>query len=157
MRTATRTALGATAGVVLMAGTVVPAAAAVDVVRYHRDVPGSGEFTTCADGGIITFVSSSSRDYTEWYRDGVKIREHRHLTFDGTLALGEVTVPYVGVWNRDQNLVTGEVRITGGQFRVLFPDGGVLVGAGLRDQGNEFVGTGDRFLRSLCERMGALG
>lgn len=144
--------------VALAAAAALPAAAAdVDVVRYHRDVPGAGEFHTCADGSVITFESQSSRDYTEWYRDGVKVREHRHLTFVGTLTRGEVTVPYTGVWNRDQDFESGEIRITGGQFRVLFPDGPVLVGAGLRAQGNDFVGTGDRFLRELCGRMAATG
>ncbi|WP_122262141.1 hypothetical protein [Ornithinimicrobium cerasi] len=151
-----RIILTATA-LLMTATTAVPAAAVdVDVVRYHREVPGAGEFTTCADGSIITFVSTSYRNYTEWYRDGVKVREHRHLTFDGTLTRGEVTVPYTGVWNRDQDLLSGEVRITGGQFRVLFPEGPVLVGAGVRAEGNEFVGTGDRFLRDLCTGMGAL-
>jgi hypothetical protein len=146
---------GTIAALALAATISVPAVAAeLDVVRYHRDVPGAGEFTTCGDGSVITFTSDSSRDYTEWYRDGVKVREHRHITFEGTLTRHNVTVPYTGVWNRDQDFVTGDLRITGGQFRVLFGDS-VLVGGGLRADGNEFKGTGDRFLNDLCARMGA--
>ena len=58
------------------------------------------------------------------------MREHRHLTFDGTLTRDGNTLGYTGVWNRDQDFVTGEIRITGGQFRVDLPSGGTLVGAG---------------------------
>lgn len=148
----------AAACLALAASTLLAApasAAPVEVVRYHREVPGAGVFTECPDGSTITFVSDSSRDYTEWWRDGVKVREHRHLSFTGTLTRGDVTIPYSGVWNRDEDLVTGALRITGGQFLVRFPDGHVLVGAGLRSEGNEFVGTGDRFLQDLCRGMGA--
>lgn len=150
------TLTSAVAALALATTISIPAVADdVDVVHYHRDVPGAGEFTTCQDGSVITFASDSSRDYTEWYRDGVKVREHRHITFEGTLTRHNVTVPYTGVWNRDQDFVTGEVRITGGQFRVPFPGDSVLVGGGVRADGNEFKGTGDRFLGDLCVRMGA--
>ncbi|MEU1971934.1 hypothetical protein ABZ477_09770 [Microbacterium sp. NPDC019599] len=134
---------------------VAASAGEVDVVRAYREVPGSGVFHVCADGSPIAYASLSHRDYTTWFRDGVPVREHRHITFDGTLTRGEVTTTYTGVWNRDQDLVTGEQRITGGQFRVDVPSGGTLVGAGVRAEGNEFKATGDRFLRELCTALGA--
>ena len=112
-------------------------------------------FTTCSDGSAIPFTGLSYRDYTTWFRDGIRTREHRHLTFEGTLTREDVTVAYTGVWNRDQDFATGEVRITGGQFRVATPDGPTLVGAGVRADGNEFKGTGDRCLADLCTAMGA--
>ena len=127
----------------------------VDVVREVRQVPSAGVFTTCSDGSTISFTGVSDRDYTTWIRDGIRIREHRHLTFEGALTREDVTVAYTGVWNRDQDFITGEVRITGGQFRVASPDGSTLVGAGVRADGNEFKGTGDRFLTDLCTALGA--
>ena len=127
----------------------------VEIVRQYREVPGAGIFTTCADGSTVAFTSISYRDYTTWLRDGVTVREHRHLTFDGTLTRGDATLGYTGVWNRDQNFVTGDLRITGGQFRVDLPSGGTLVGAGVRAEGNEFRGSGDRFLTDLCSALGA--
>jgi hypothetical protein len=130
-------------------------AAEVEIVQEYREVPGAGVLTTCSDGSDITFVSLSYREYTTWLRDGVPVREHRHLTFDGTLTRGSESLGYTGVWNRDQDLVTGEIRITGGQFRVDLPTGGTLVGAGFRAEGNEFKGTGDRFLADLCTALGA--
>ena len=130
-------------------------AAEVEIVREHGDVPGAGVFTTCADGSTVTFTSLSHRDYTTWLRDGVPVREHRHLTFDGTLTRGSESLGYTGVWNRDQDFVTGELRITGGQFRVDLPAGGTLVGAGFRAEGNEFKGTDDRFLVDVCAALGA--
>lgn len=155
-----RAILGVTLPIVgaLTLGAILTAPAAateIDIIRVHRDVPGSGSFTVCADGSVVQYSSLSHRDYTTWYRDGVPVREHRHITFDGTLQRGDVTVPYTGVWNRDQDLVSGELRITGGQFRVDLPDGGTLVGAGVRAEGNEFKSTGDRFLRDLCAALGA--
>ncbi len=139
-----------------MAGLPSAASAAeVEIVQEYREVPGAGVLTTCSDGSDITFVSLSYRDYTTWLRDGVPVREHRHLTFDGTLTRGSESLGYTGVWNRDQDLVTGEIRITGGQFRVDLPTGGTLVGAGFRAEGNEFKGTGDRFLADLCTALGA--
>ena len=137
-------------GVVATAST-----APVEVVREYREVPGAGVFTTCADGTDVTFTSLSYRDYTTWLLDGVAVREHRHLTFDGTLTRGTQSLGYTGVWNRDQDLVTGELRITGGQFRVDLPSGGTLVGAGFRADGNEFKGTDDRFLIDVCTALGA--
>ena len=145
-----------TATAVLAAGLLTPASAAeVEIVREYREVAGAGAFTTCNDGSVVTFTSLSYRDYTTWLRDGVAVREHRHLTFDGTLTRGTASLGYAGVWNRDQDLVTGEVRITGGQFRVDLPSGGTLVGAGMRADGNEFKGSGDRFLSDVCIALGA--
>ena len=139
----------------LAGGLLTPASAAeVEIVREHRVVPGAGVFTTCDDGSVVTFTSLSYRDYTTWLRDGVAVRERRHLTFDGTLTRGTSSLTYTGVWNRDQDLVTGELRITGGQFRVDLPSGGTLVGAGMRADGNEFKGSGDRFLTDLCTALG---
>ena len=71
-------------------GGVVATASAdpVEIVREYREVPGAGVFTTCADGTDVTFTSLSYRDYTTWFRDGVAVRERRHLTFDGTLTRG---------------------------------------------------------------------
>lgn len=133
-----------------------PASAAdLEIVREYREVPGAGVLTTCADGSVVTLTSLSYRDYTTWLRDGVAVRERRHLTFDGALSRDGNTLGYTGVWNRDQDFVTGEIRITGGQFRVDLPSGGTLVGAGLRADGNEFVGTGDRFLTDVCVALGA--
>jgi hypothetical protein len=146
--------LAATAAAV----TGLPAAASgaeVEIVREYREVPGAGVFTTCADGSDVTFTSLSYRDYTTWLRDGVPVREHRHLTFDGTLTRGTASLGYTGVWNRDQDFVTGELQITGGQFRVDLPSGGTLLGAGMRADGTEFKGTGDRFLIDLCSALGA--
>jgi hypothetical protein len=100
---------------------------------------GAGVLTTCADGTDVTSASLSYRDYTTWLRDGVALREHR----------------YTGVWNRDQDFATGEIRVTGGQFRVDLPAGGTLVGAGFRAEGNEFKGTDDRFLVDVCAALGA--
>lgn len=154
MRTHTITAAVSIAALATVAAT--PAVAAeVDVVREVREVPGAGVLTTCSDGSTISFTSLSYRDYTTWFRDGIRTREHRHLTFEGTLTREDVTVAYTGVWNRDQDFVTGEVRITGGQFRVASPDGSTLVGAGVRADGNEFKGTGDRWLTDLCTALGA--
>jgi hypothetical protein len=130
-------------------------AADVDIVREVRQVPSAGVLTTCSDGSTILFSGVSERDYTTWFRDGIRTREHRHLSFEGTLSREDLTVTYTGVWNRDQDFVTGEVRITGGQFRVASPDGSTLVGAGVRADGNEFKGTGDRFLTDLCTALGA--
>ncbi len=113
------------------------------VTREDRTVANSGVFTTCSDGGEMRFASVTQRGYTTWWRDGAAVREHRHITFEGTLTKDAVTLPYTGVWNRDEDLVTGEIRITGGQFRVDLPDGRTLVGAGVRADGNEFKGTGD--------------
>jgi len=129
--------------------------AEVEIVREFREVPGAGVLTTCADGSTVSFVSLSYRDYTTWLRDGTPVREHRHLTFDGTLTRAGNTLGYTGVWNRDQDFVTGEIRITGGQFRVDLPSGGTLVGAGFRADGNEFKGSGDRFLADVCTALGA--
>lgn len=149
-------AIGPTATPVLAGGLLPPASAAdVEIVREYREVPGAGAFTTCDDGSVITFTSLSYRDYTTWLRDGVVVREHRHLTFDGTLTRGTSMLGYTGVWNRDQDFVTDELRITGGQFRVDLPSGGTLVGAGMRADGNEFKGSGDRFLTDLCTALGA--
>lgn len=130
-------------------------ASGLEIVREYREVPGAGVLTTCADGSAVTFTSLSYRDYTTWLRDGIAVREHRHLTFDGTLTRAGNTLGYTGVWNRDQDLVTGEIRITGGQFRVDLPAGGTLVGAGVRADGNEFKGSGDRFMTDLCTALGA--
>lgn len=136
-------------------GFLSPAAAAeVEVERQSREVTSTGVFITCADGTDILFESTSQRAYTTWLRDGVPVREHRHLTFHGTLTDGVSVLPYTGVWNRDQDFSTGELRITGGQFRVALPDGGTLVGAGLRDvtaDELEFAGSGDRFVVALCD------
>ena len=148
------TALAATAATLTCAAG--PASASqVEIVREYREVPGAGVFTTCADGSTVTFVSLSYRDYTTWLRDGVAVREHRHLSFDGTLTRGNESLGYTGVWNRDQDFVTGELRITGGQFRVDLPSGGTLVGAGFRTDGTEFKGSDDRFLTDLCTALGA--
>ena len=137
-------------------GVVATASAApLEIVREYREVPGAGVLTTCADGTVVTFTSLSYRDYTTWLLDGVAVREHRHLTFDGTLTRGTQRLGYTGVWNRDQDLVTGELRITGGQFRVDLPSGGTLVGAGFRTDGTEFKGSDDRFLTDLCDALGA--
>ena len=143
--------------ITVSAGGVVATASAapVEIVREYREVPGAGVFTTCADGTDVTFTSLSYRDYTTWLLDGVAVREHRHLTFDGTLTRGTQSLGYTGVWNRDQDFVTGEIRITGGQFRVDLPSGGTLVGAGFRADGNEFKGTDDRFLIDVCAALGA--
>ena len=130
-------------------------AAEMEIVREYREVPGAGLFTTCADGSEVTFTSLSYRDYTTWVRDGVSVREHRHLTFEGTLTRGTASLGYTGVWNRDQDFITGELQITGGQFRVDLPSGGTLVGAGMRAEGTEFKGSGDRFLIDLCTALGA--
>lgn len=120
------------------------------VTREHRTVASSGVLTTCSDGSEVHFASVSQRRYTTWWRDGIAVREHRHLDFVGTLTQDAVSLPYTGVWNRDEDLITGQIRITGGQFRVDLPDGGTLVGAGVRADGNEFKGTGDRFLVDVC-------
>lgn len=148
------TALAATAAVLTCAAG--PAfASEVEIVREYREVPGAGVFTTCADGSDVTFTSLSYRDYTTWFVDGVAVREHRHLSFDGTLTRGSESLGYTGVWNRDQDFVTGGLRITGGQFRVDLPSGGTLVGAGFRADGTDFKGSGDRFLIDLCTALGA--
>ena len=143
--------------ITLSAGGVVGAASAtpVEIVREYREVSTAGVFTTCADGIDVTFTSLSYRDYTTWLLDGVAVREHRHITFDGTLTRGTQNLGYTGVWNRDQDFATGEIRITGGQFRVDLPSGGTLVGAGFRADGNEFKGTDDRFLIDVCTALGA--
>ena len=96
--------------ITVSAGGVVATASAapVEIVREYREVPGAGVFTTCADGTDVTFTSLSYRDYTTWLLDGVAVREHRHLTFDGTLTRGTQSLGYTGVWNRDQDFVTGE-------------------------------------------------
>jgi len=133
----------------------VASADEVEIVREYREVTGAGDFTTCADGSTVTFVSTSYREYTTWYRDGVAIREHRHLTFDGTLTRGSESLPYTGVWNREQDLLTGDITITGGQYRVDLPSGGTLLGAGLRAEDNDFVGSDDRFVTDLCAALGA--
>jgi len=147
-------ALAATAAALACAAG--PASASdVEIVREYRAVPTAGTFTTCADGSSVTYSGLSYRDYTTWLVDGTRVREHRHLTFDGTLTRGGATLGYTGVWNRDEDFVTGDLRITGGQFRVDLPSGGTLLGAGLRAEGNEFVGTGDRFLTDLCTALGA--
>lgn len=153
MRTHT---LAAAVSIAALSAVAAPQAVAteIDIVREFREVPSAGVFTTCSDGSTISFTSVSYRDYTTWFRDGIRTREHRHLTFDGTLTREHVTVTYTGVWNRDQDFITGEVRITGGQFRVATPDGSTLVGAGVRADGNEFKGTGDRFLTDLCTALG---
>ena len=155
MRTHTILATAAVAAFTALVAAPMAVADEVDIVREVRDVPGAGVFTTCSDGSEVSFTSLSHRDYTTWFRDGIRTREHRHLTFEGTLTRGEVTVPYTGVWNREEDFATGEVRITGGQFRVATPDGSTLVGAGVRADGNEFKGTGDRFLTDLCAALGA--
>jgi hypothetical protein len=143
------------AGAVVIGMSPTATAAEVEIVREHRDVANAGVFTTCADGSTVTLTSLSHREYTTWWLDGVPVREHRHLTFDGTLTRGENSLGYTGVWNRDEDFATGEIRITGGQFRVDLPSGGTLVGAGLRADGNEFVGSGDRFLTDVCTALGA--
>ena len=67
-------------------GLAGPASASdLEIVREYREVPGAGVFTTCADGSEVGFTSLSYRDYTTWLREGVAIRERRHLTYDGTL------------------------------------------------------------------------
>ena len=93
------TAIGAIVAVTVGAGAVITAASAADVevVREYREVPGAGVFTTCADGSDVTFTWLSYRDYTTWFRDGVAVREHRHLTFDGTLTRGSESLGYTGV------------------------------------------------------------
>ena len=150
------TALGLATAAVLAGGLLTPVSAVeLEIVREYREVPGAGVLTTCADGSVVTAASVSYRDYTTWLRDGVAVREHRHLTFEGTLTRGGTSLGYTGVWNRDQDLVTGEVRITGGQFRVDLPSGGTLVGAGMRADGNEFKGTDDRWLTDVCSALGA--
>jgi hypothetical protein len=155
MRFTSRIAIPFTA-VALTAGLSTSATAAdVEIVREHREVANTGVLTTCADGSEVTLVSLSSRDYTTWFVDGERVRERRHLTFDGTLTRGDASLPYTGVWNRDEDFVTGDLRITGGQFRVDLPSGGTIVGAGVRADGNEFVGTGDRWLDDVCEALGA--
>lgn len=136
------------------AGSWAAVAAESTVTREHRTVANSGVFTTCSDGSAVHFASLSQRLYTTWWRDGASVREHRHLDFVGTLTKDAVVLPYTGVWNRDEDLVTGRIRITGGQFRVDLPDGRTLVGAGVRADGNEFKGTGDRFLVDLCAAFG---
>jgi hypothetical protein len=136
------------------AGAWPAAAEETTVTREDRTVANSGVFTTCSDGGEVHAASVSQRRYTTWWRDGAAVREHRHITFDGTLTKDAVTLPYTGVWNRDEDLATGEIRITGGQFRVDLPDGRTLVGAGVRADGNEFKGTGDRFLVDVCAAFG---
>ena len=149
-------ALGVSVSSALTGGLVASAGAAeVEIVREYREVAGAGVLTTCADGSVVTSTSLSYRDYTTWVRDGVAVREHRHLTFDGTLTRGTASLGYTGVWNRDQDLVTGEIRITGGQLRVDLPTGGTLLGAGFRAEGNEFKGTDDRFLVDVCTALGA--
>ena len=151
------TAIGAIVAVTVGAGGVITAASAADVevVREFREVANAGVFTTCADGSDVTFTSLSYRDYTTWLVDGVPVRERRHLTFDGTLTRGSASLGYTGVWNRDQDFISGDLRITGGQFLVDLPTGGTLVGAGFRADGNEFKGSGDRFLTDLCAALGA--
>jgi hypothetical protein len=132
-------------------GTPTPAHAAdMEVAHFDRTVQNAGTFHVCDDGTVITFASTSQRRYTTWTRDGVLVRERRHLSFDGSLTAGGRVLPYTGVWNRDQDLLTDDLRITGGQFRVDLPSGGTLVGAGMRAEGTEFKGSGDRFLRDLC-------
>ena len=154
---AIRIATALAASVALAVCAAGPSSASeVEIVREYREVPGAGVFTTCADGSTVTFVSVSYRDYTTWLRDGVAVREHRHLTFDGTLTRGDESLGYTGVWNRDQDL-DGEIRITGGQFRVDLPSGGTVVGAGVRADGIEFKGTGDRFLTDVCTALGYQG
>ena len=153
---ASRIAVGLTATAAIVTCLAGPASASpTEIVREYREVPGAGVFTTCADGSDVTFTSLSYRDYTTWFRDGVAVRERRHLTYDGTLTRGSSSLGYTGVWNRDQDFVTGELRITGGQFRVDLPSGGTLVGAGMRAEGTEFKGSGDRFLVDLCTALGA--
>ena len=79
--------LAATAAIVTcLAGPA--SASSTEIVREYREVPGAGVFTTCADGSDVTFTSLSYRDYTTWFRDGVAVRERRHLTYDGTLTRG---------------------------------------------------------------------
>ena len=149
-------ALALAASAVVALGLAGPASASgTEIVREYREVPGAGVLTTCADGSTVTFASLSYRDYTTWLRDGVAVREHRHLTFAGTVSRGGTSLVYTGVWNRDQDLVTGEIRITGGQFRVDLPDGGTIVGAGFRTEGNELKGSDDRWLTDVCSALGA--
>lgn len=139
----------------MAAAAAAPALAAeTAVTRQLRTVASTGLFTVCSDGRAVRFDSLSDRRYTTWWRDGLAVREHRHLDFVGTLTNGTVTLAYSGVWNRDEDLVTGQIRITGGQFRVDLPHGRTQVGAGVRADGNEFKGTGDRFLVDLCAAFG---
>ena len=88
----------------VLTGLAGPASASdLEIVREYREVPGAGVFTTCADGSEVSFNSLSYRDYTTWLRDGVAVRERRHLTYDGTLTRAGNTLGYTGVWNRDQD------------------------------------------------------
>ena len=94
------------------------------VTREHRTVASSGVLTTCSDGSEVHFASVSQRRYTTWWRDGDAVREHRHLDFVGTLTQDAVSLPYTGVWNRDEDLITGQIRITGGSSGSTFRTGG---------------------------------
>lgn len=147
----TAAAAMATALLITATGPALAGTAGKNPERFDSVVASAGAFHTCDDGRVITFESLSHRAYTRWYDEaGVLVRERRHLSFDGTLSSGDVTLPYTGVWNRDENFVTGALRITGGNFRVPLPSGRVLVGAGLREEGNAFVGSGERWLIDLC-------
>lgn len=154
MRTTRIACTMALASALTCAGTTPALSAETTLTREDRIVANSGVFTTCTDGIDVGFASVSERRYTTWWRDGVPVREHRHLDFVGTLTKGSAELVYTGVWNRDEDLITGETRITGGQFRVDLPDGRTLVGAGVRSDGNEFKGSGDRFLVDLCAAFG---
>jgi hypothetical protein len=152
-RNARWTGLVSACSLALLVASTPAAAAEMQVAHETRVVANAGVFHTCEDGTAITFTSTSERRYTTWTRNGVLIRERRHLSFDGQLTAGGTSVAYTGVWNRDEDFVTGELRITGGQFRVDLPGGRTLVGAGVRADGNEFKGSGDRFLADLCSAL----
>jgi hypothetical protein len=152
-RTARWTGLFSACSLALVIATPPAHAAEMQVAHENRVVANAGVFHTCDDGTAITFSSVSDRRYTTWTRDGVLVRERRHLSFAGQLTAGGTSVPYTGVWNRDEDFITGELRITGGQFRVDLPGGRTLVGAGVRADGNEFKGSGDRFLAELCTAL----
>jgi hypothetical protein len=154
MKTTGIAATVALASAFTSAGAAPALATETAVTREHRVVENSGVLTTCADGTDVQFSSVADRYYTTWWRDGAPVREHRHIDFVGTLSKGSITMPYTGVWNRDEDLLSGDIRITGGQFRVSLPDGPTLVGGGIRADGNEFKGTGDRFVVDLCTALG---
>lgn len=98
--------------------------------------------STPGAGTDITFTISSGRRSTTSTRDGMLTRKRRHLSFKGPGAADGTSVPYTGVWNPREDLVTGELGIPGGQFRVELPGGWNLVGADARAAGNRFERSG---------------
>jgi hypothetical protein len=93
---------------------------------FFREIP---ELVAC-DSIVVDAVSNSTTSFHRVYdATGAMISEKRHIRFAGTLTnrtTGEEMV-YTGSFIVTLDFVAGTVTITGGQGRLLLPDGGVDV------------------------------